>query len=165
MPIQNLTDLLAHELRDLLNAENQMTRLMGRMADLAHHEKLAELFEEHQKETGDHIERLKQSLRAMGREATPVHCHAMAGLITEGDSLLTNISDLETRDAALVGLAQKIQHYEMAGYGTARGHAEALGHKELVKTLQKTLDEEAKFDKKLSKLAEKNANEKAMAGV
>lgn len=163
--IENLEQLLIHQLRDLLSVERQMVRLMPRMAELAEDRELSRMFMSHHDDTNDHIKRLEACLTEMNQEVTEVRCEAIVGLITEADKLLTHTAENGVRDAALIGVAQKIQHYEMASYGTARAYAEAIDMKKLAKSLQKTLEDEDKLDKKLSKLAGKKINEKAMAAV
>jgi ferritin-like metal-binding protein YciE len=154
---------MIHQLRDLLSSSRQMSMLLPKMADLAHNEKLKELFNERGERSERHQELIRECLELMGAPRTPETCHAMIGLITEGDHLLSEVSDPEVRDAALIVTAQRIQHYEIAGYGTAKCHAEQLDERNVAEKIDVILKEEKKLDKRLSKLAESSVNEKALA--
>jgi ferritin-like metal-binding protein YciE len=159
--IRTLEDLLLHELKDLYDAENQLTKALPMMAQAASNRELKAGFEEHLRQTEGHIRRLEQVFQAMGQRASGETCLAMQGLIQEGNKTLQEDMEQTVRDAALIAAAQRIEHYEMAGYGTARTFAYVLGNQEAAQLLQQTLDEEEQTDKRLTMLANR-INEKAM---
>lgn len=161
--ITTFEELFVHQLRDLLSVEDQTRHLMPKMAELAQDSDLQKLFQAHSKETQKHHARIKECLESLDAPTRPETCHAMVGLITEADELIDSIRDSDVRDAALVSMAQRIQHYEIAGYGTAVAHAKVLGHKDIAKKLEQNLEDEGKTDKKLTKLAQKKLNSRAMA--
>lgn len=155
MNIQSLTDLLLEELQDLYDAEQQLVQALPKMADAAFAEELREAFEEHATQTQGHIQRLENVFKALKMPAKGKHCPAMAGLIQEAEELLKeeDDSDPSVLDAALIVAAQKVEHYEIASYGSARTFADTLGAREITKLLQETLDEGAETDRKLTALA------------
>jgi ferritin-like metal-binding protein YciE len=155
MNIQSLTDLLLEELQDLYDAEQQITKALPKMAEAAFSEELREAFESHTRETEQHVQRLKEAFKILKSPAKAKHCPAMSGLIQEAQELLDHEPDADPSvlDAALIVAAQKVEHYEIAGYGSARTFAETLGATRVAKLLQETLDEEAATDRKLSSLA------------
>ncbi len=148
-----LQELLIEELKDLYSAENQLTKALPKMASAASDEKLKEGFETHLDQTHEHIERLNRVMELL--EATPKGktCMAMKGLVAEGEEKIKEDAAPAIRDAALIAAAQKVEHYEIAGYGTVRTFAELLGEDEVASLLQETLDEEAETDRKLTQLA------------
>jgi ferritin-like metal-binding protein YciE len=158
----SLKDLLADELRDLHHAETQLTKALPKMAKAATNVELRQSFIDHLEETRDHLERLAQAFKHIDLPVKGKTCHAMKGLIEEGAEAIEAQGEDALRDAQLIGAAQRIEHYEIAAYGTARAFAEALGEDEVVDLLQQTLDEEGETDKKLSALAE-TINEEAAA--
>ncbi len=162
MQLNTLEDLFIHELKDLYNAENQITKALPKMAKAATSPELKAAFEEHLQETQGQIQRLDQVFEKLGRASSGVVCKAMQGLVAEGEEMVSEEADPEVKDAGLIAAAQRVEHYEMAGYGTVRTFAQQLGHTELADLLQQTLDEEGAADKKLPKLAESRINKAAV---
>lgn len=158
MKLNDLKDLYIHELKDLYSAEKQLVRALPKMAKAATHPDLKAGFEQHLEETKEHAKRLEQLLDALGQSTRGPKCKAMEGLIEEASSLIEEEPDPEVLDAGLIVGAQKVEHYEIAGYGSARTFAELLGEKEAAKVLQTTLDEEGATDKKLTDLAVSTVN-------
>jgi ferritin-like metal-binding protein YciE len=157
-----LEELLVEELKDLYSAENQIVKALPKMAKAANHEQLRAAFEEHLEQTRGHVERLDQIANEMGVSSVKgKKCHGMEGLIEEGKEKIDELED-NILDAGLIEAAQKVEHYEIAGYGTARTHARMLGLSKVAKLLQQTLDEEGKTDKKLTDLAENVVNVDAL---
>jgi len=156
-----LEELLVEELKDLYSAENQLVKALPRMAKAAHSPELKRAFERHLEETRRQVERLDQIGQTLATKMTGKKCKGMEGLIEEGKEVIEEDFDDNTRDAGLIGAAQRVEHYEIAGYGTARTHAELLGYPKVAKLLQQTLDEEAATDKKLTQLAESIINVEA----
>lgn len=163
MKIDSLDKLYLHELKDLYNAEAQILKALPKMAKAATSSKLADAFKEHVAETRVHIERLERIFNDMGVPAKGSKCEAMAGLVREAQGTMEEDMDPEVLDAALIGSAQRVEHYEMAGYGCARTYAKLLGRDNDARLLQETLDEEGATDKKLTKLATSVINLRAMA--
>ncbi len=153
MKLETLTDLYVHQLKDLYSAEKQLIKALPKMAKAATNAKLRAGFEQHLEETKEHAARLEQLLSAHGKSTRGPKCKAMEGLLEEGADLIEEEADPEVLDAGLIGAAQKVEHYEIAGYGTARSFAQIIGDKEGQKILQTTLDEEGATDAKLSELA------------
>ena len=153
MKLETLTDLYIHQLKDLYSAEKQLIKALPKMAKAATNEKLRAGFELHLEETKEHAVRLEQLLSAHKQTTRGPKCKAMEGLIEEGKELMEEEADPEILDVGLIGAAQKVEHYEIAGYGTARSLAELIGDKDGQKILQQTLDEEGATDKKLTDLA------------
>jgi ferritin-like metal-binding protein YciE len=154
----SLADLLDHELKDLYDAEHRITDALPKMADKASNPDLKRAFENHLRQTEKHIERLSSVFEHRGKEAERVKCDAMAGLIKEGSHVLSSDGCEDTIDAALIAAAQKVEHYEIASYGTARALAEQLNDSYSAELLQETLDEEKETDQKLTKIAEGAVN-------
>jgi ferritin-like metal-binding protein YciE len=161
MKINNMEDLFLHELRDLYSAEKQLTKALPKMAKAAGSDNLREAFESHLEETQGHVERLERIFEELGKAGRGVTCKAMQGLIEEGSEALELDTDDAIRDAAIIAAAQKVEHYEMAGYGTVRTFAELLGHDAAARLLQETLDEEKAADEKLTDLAQSEVNVEA----
>lgn len=159
--LTTLDNLLIQELRDLLDAENQLTRALPKMAKAATAPELKEAFLEHLDVTRRQVERLTQVFDELGKPAKGKRCEAMKGLITESQELLQENMEAELLDVGLIGAAQKVEHYEMAGYGTVRTMASVLGHKEAAQLLEQTLKEEEAADKKLTLIAKKYVNVRA----
>jgi ferritin-like metal-binding protein YciE len=153
MELDSLRDLYIEELKDLYSAENQITKALPKMAKAASSKSLKAGFEKHLNETKTHVERLQQIFKGLGVSPGNKKCHAMAGLVEEGQEIISEDAEPEVRDAGLIAAAQRVEHYEMAGYGCVRTYAELLGEKQAAKLLQKTLDEEGATDKKLTELA------------
>ena len=158
-----LQELLEDELKDLFNAENQIIKALPRMAKAASSPELKRAFEKHLAETRRQVTRLEQIGRALDMKLTGKKCKGMEGLIEEGKELLEEDLDENALDAGLIGAAQKVEHYEIAAYGTARTHAQLLGYDKVARLLQQTLDEEGATDKKLTTIAERIINVEAMS--
>jgi ferritin-like metal-binding protein YciE len=156
-----LQELLVDELKDLYSAENQIIKALPKMAKKAANPELRRAFENHLEETRQQAQRLEQIADEMDFSIRGKKCKGMEGLLEEGKEVMQEF-DEDTLDAGMIGAAQKVEHYEIAGYGTARTHASMLGLKRVAKLLQQTLDEEAKTDKKLSQLAENAINIEAL---
>jgi ferritin-like metal-binding protein YciE len=157
-----LHELFVDELKDLYNAENQLIKALPRMAKAAATPELKRAFEKHLGETRRQAQRLEQIGRALDVKVTGKKCKGMEGLIAEGKELLQDDLDESALDAGLIGAAQKVEHYEIAAYGTARTHAQMLGHDKIARLLQQTLDEEGEADKKLTAIAERRVNAEAL---
>lgn len=162
--LNDLNDLLVDQLKDLYNAEGQLTKALPKMAKKATNPELKKAFETHLAETQQQISRLEQVFEALGEKPKGKTCHAMKGLIEEAQEVLSEDAEDAVRDAALIAAAQRVEHYEIAGYGTVRTYAESLGHKEAARLLQQTLDEEGKTDKLLTQIAETCVNQIAEMG-
>jgi ferritin-like metal-binding protein YciE len=158
MEIDSLHELFVEELKDLYSAENQLLKAMPKMVKKAQHPQLKKAIETHMRETEGQIKRLDQIFDDLGEKAKGKKCVAMEGLINEAKEHMSEDMEADVMDAALIGMAQKIEHYEIAGYGTARTYARLLGNKDVAKLLQQTLDEEGKTDKLLTQLAESSIN-------
>ena len=161
MAMDSLKDLYIDELKDLYNAENQLLKALPRMAKKATSPDLRAAFQEHLGQTEGQVNRLERIFKALGEKPTGKTCKAMKGLVEEGKEIMEEDGDESVLDAALIGAAQKVEHYEIASYGTARTFASLLGEEDAVAALQKTLDEEAATDKKLTALAESLVNPEA----
>ena len=154
MKIQSMEDLMVHELQDLRSAEEQLVEALPKMAEAASSAQLKKAFNAHLKQTQTHLTRAEKALEHLGKGPGNMKCKGMEGLIKEGDEAIKDVTDPQTLDAALIGAAQRVEHYEIAGYGTARAHAEELGLTEIADLLQLTLDEEGETNKLLTQLAE-----------
>jgi len=159
--MKDLKALFEHQLKDLYSAETQLIKALPKMVKNAHDKKLKEAFEGHLEETKEQKERLSEICKELGIKPTGETCKAMKGLIEEAEDFLKEDASEEVRDAGLIADAQRVEHYEISGYGTVVRYAKELGHKEIAKKLQKTLDEEYNADNKLDKLAESRLNKKA----
>jgi ferritin-like metal-binding protein YciE len=155
MAIRTFEDLLVDEIKDLYDAEHQLTKALPKMAKAATSPELKTAFESHLKQTEGHIKRLEQVFEGLGKKPTRKTCAAMKGLVEEGSEVIEEEMDPEVKDAALIGAAQRVEHYEMAGYGTVRTFAHLLGHHDLEAILQSTLEEEGAADHKLTAIASK----------
>jgi ferritin-like metal-binding protein YciE len=158
MELHTLTDLYIHELKDLYSAEQQLVKALPKMAKAAVNKELAAGFEEHLEQTKGHAQRLERILSSHKQTVREPKCKGMEGLVAEGAELIEQEADDEVKDAGLIAAAQRVEHYEMAGYGTARCYAELLGEKEDANLLQMTLEEERATDQKLTKLAKTAIN-------
>ncbi|QMU28459.1 YciE/YciF ferroxidase family protein [Adhaeribacter radiodurans] len=161
MKMQSLNDLLIHQLQDLYGAEQQLLKAMPKMASTAKSAKLKQALETHMTETQNQVKRLEQVFQSMGIEAEAIKCKAMEGLLKEADEMLSEDADPEVMDAGIIASAQRVEHYEIAGYGTASTYAKYLGHNEAFTLLQETLNEEKKTDELLTGIAESSVNIKA----
>jgi ferritin-like metal-binding protein YciE len=153
--LETLHDLFVHELRDLFDAENQLIKAMPAMAQAAKSEQLRESFELHLRETKEQVRRLETVFQALGTSPEGKTCKAMQGLILEGRELLAEDADPDVLDAGLIVAAQKIEHYEIAGYGSVCTFARILNYKDALRELKATMAEEENTDKKLTDIASK----------
>ena len=160
---ESLRTHLIEELTDLLDAENQLTKALPKMAESATSRQLRAAFNNHLRETHGHITRLNQALRLLGEEPDSKTCEAMEGLLEEGQSMMKKTPAGALRDAVMITGAQKVEHYEMASYGTVRTYAQVLGEQEVARLLQQTLKEERTADRTLTQIAESSINQKATA--
>ena len=163
MKLQTLRDLYVHELKDLYSAEQQLIKALPKMAKAATNEELAAGFKEHLEQTREHAQRLERVLSALGQTTRGPKCQGMEGIVAEGAEMIEEEGDDEVKDAGLIAAAQRVEHYEMAGYGTARTYAELLDDNEGVKLLSQTFKEEKETDEKLTKLAKSAINVSAAA--
>jgi ferritin-like metal-binding protein YciE len=161
MEMDSLQELLVDEMRDLYSAENQLLKALPKMSKKASNAQLKKAFETHTRETEGHVQRLQKAFEKLGKKPTGKKCAAMEGLIEEGKEMMGEDMDDDTMDAALIAIAQKVEHYEIASYGTVRTWAQQVGDDQLAKVLQQTLDEEGKTDKLLTELAESVINVEA----
>ncbi|HTE20883.1 MAG TPA: ferritin-like domain-containing protein [Armatimonadota bacterium] len=161
MPLASLQELMVEELKDIYSAETQILEALPKLAEAATAKKLKTAFTSHVKQTEGQVKRLDKIFKKLGQEPGGTTCKAMQGLVREGQDLLKKGGDPQVMDAALIAAAQKVEHYEIASYGTARTWAALLGDQETADLLQQTLDEEGETDKKLTALAEGGINEAA----
>jgi ferritin-like metal-binding protein YciE len=154
MKFNNLHELFLHEIIDLYDAEHQITKALPKMKKAANSADLQAGFQEHLEQTQEHIKRLEEVFKIVEKKPKRETCEAMKGLLKEGDEIIKENPDSEALDAALIAAAQRVEHYEMAGYGTVRTYAQLLGYHDAADLLQKTLDEEGETNKKLTALAE-----------
>lgn len=155
MELDNLKNLFIDQLKDLKDAENQLAKALPKMAKTASSSQLQRAFEEHLEQTKTHLQRVEQVLEEVTGNSRGKKCKAMEGLIEEGMELMKEKADPEVMDAGLIAAAQKVEHYEIASYGTARTYANLLGFDRAAQILQETLDEEGETDKRLTRLAER----------
>ena len=161
MSMDSLKDLYIDELKDLYNAENQLVKALPKMAKKASAPELKRAFLDHLTVTKKHVERLETIFKALGEKPTGKTCKAMKGLVEEGKEVIEEDGDPSVLDAALIGAAQRVEHYEIAGYGVVRTFANLLGNTKAADLLQRTLNEEGETDKKLTALAESVINVRA----
>jgi ferritin-like metal-binding protein YciE len=159
--MKNLQDLFVDTIKDIYDAEKQITKAMPKMIKEAHSNALKQGFQQHLEQTEKQIQRLEQVFKDLDMPARGKHCAGMEGLIKEGQEIMEEDIDPEVLDAALIASAQKIEHYEISSYGTARAYAQALGHTSIARLLDQTANEEGQTDKKLTALAESHINVKA----
>ena len=165
MEIDSLQKLYVDHLKDVYSAEKQIIQALPKMAKNASNAQLRAAFQEHLEQTRGQVERLDRIFERLGKSSRGKKCKGMEGLIEEGKEVLEEDMDDDVRDAALIAAAQKVEHYEIAAYGTLRTYAELLGEKQDAKLLQHTLDEEGNADKKLTQLAESTVNLEALEAV
>lgn len=159
--ITTMEELFIDEIRDLYDAEKQLTKALPKMAKAAVSEELREEFDEHLGQTEKQIARLERIFALVGENAKGRKCAAMTGLIEEGEEIIDHSKETPVRDAGLIAAAQKVEHYEISGYGSARTHAELLGNDEAARLLDETLIEEKEMDERLTQLAEAMINTEA----
>jgi ferritin-like metal-binding protein YciE len=165
MKLETLHDLYVDELKDLYNAEHQLLKALPKMAKAASDPQLAKAFTTHLAETEGQVERLEKIFKTLDASPKGKTCKAMQGLLEEGKDVMSEDADPTVMDAALIAAAQRVEHYEMAGYGCVRTFARLLGYEDAAALLQKTLNEEGAADKKLTKLAETVINVEAVDPV
>jgi ferritin-like metal-binding protein YciE len=165
MKLDSFDALFLHEIQDLYSAEKQLVTALPKMAKGASCAELKQAFETHLEQTKGHVNRLETIFKDLQLSAGLHKCKAMEGLIEEGSELLKEDADEAIRDAALIGAAQRVEHYEIAGYGTARTFAEMLGYTDAAELLQQTLDEEKETDHSLTELALTTVNVEAHNGT
>ncbi|MFZ0321510.1 MAG: ferritin-like domain-containing protein [Candidatus Sulfotelmatobacter sp.] len=153
MSKNSLKELYVEELKDLLSAENQLTKALPKMAKAASSDELRQGFEEHLQQTQGHVERLQQIFEMLGEKGSGKKCLGMEGLVKEGAEIMGEDFEDAMMDAALISAAQRVEHYEIAGYGTVIAFAELLGESEQASLLKETLQEEKETDEKLTELA------------
>jgi len=154
MKLDSLEDVFVHQLNDLYSAEDQLVEALPKMAEAASNGELRKALEHHLQETKDHRDRVQEIFGQLGKRRSGEECKAMKGLIEEGEEVIrTSGADSAAKDAALIAAAQRVEHYEIAAYGTARTLAGELGHDEAKDLLDQTLDEESNADKLLTKIA------------
>jgi len=154
MKLDTLRELLVEQVQDLYDAEQQLTKALPKMAKAASSRELKAAFEKHLRETEGHVERLEKVFEALGEKAKAKTCKAMKGLIEEGSETMKEDAEPEVLDAALIAAAQRVEHYEIAGYGTVRSYARLLKETKCVSLFEATLNEEAATDQALTQLAE-----------
>ena len=153
MGFHTLRDVLQEQLEDLHSAETQLVTALPKMAQSAHHDELRQAFEHHLEETREHVKRVEEALGELGVSHPTEVCKGMQGLIAEGEEMMRMAGDPTVKDAALIGAAQRVEHYEIAGYGTARQLADDCGFDGIRDLMDQTLDEESQADKLLTKIA------------
>ena len=163
MKLDSIKKLYIEELRHLYSAENQLVKALPKMAKGASSDELKQAFEDHLEQTKEHVERLEEIFERLSEEPTGRTCKGMQGLIEEGAEMLREKGEEAVIDAGLIGAAQRVEHYEIAAYGTVRTFADLLGEEEAAEVLQQTLDEEVETDTRLTELAEEVVNASALA--
>jgi ferritin-like metal-binding protein YciE len=153
MPEKGLQELYVDELKDIYNAETQLVKALPKMAKAASYEKLRKGFEEHLEQTKGHVSRLEQIFESLGESPKGKKCKGMEGLVEEGSEMIDEDLEASVKDSGLIGAAQRVEHYEIAAYGTVRAFAETLGQEDHVTLLEETLEEEKQTDEKLTELA------------
>jgi ferritin-like metal-binding protein YciE len=156
--LESLEDLYVEELKDLYSAEKQLVRALPKMRKAATNDELAQAFADHLEQTEEHVTRLEQIFDNLGRSPRGKKCKGMEGLLEEGKDVMHEDGEDDVIDAALISAAQRVEHYEMAGYGSVRTYALQLGYDDQARILQQTLDEEGAADKLLTQLAEGRIN-------
>jgi len=162
--MDSLKDLYVEQLRDLYSAETQILKALPMMAERASNPQLKSAFQDHERVTHDQVKRLEAIFDGLGEKPGGHHCKGMEGLLKEGEEMIKEKGDPATIDAGLIAAAQRVEHYEIAGYGCVRTYAETLGMSDHARTLQQTLDEEGETDHSLTALAERIINPQAEGG-
>jgi ferritin-like metal-binding protein YciE len=160
--LDSLDTLFLDQLQDLYDAEQRLVQALPKMAEAAHQRTLKEAFQKHLRETQNHVTRLERVFQSLGQQAKAKTCEAMKGLVAEGGEAIDAQGDPDVKDAALIAAAQRVEHYEIAAYGTARTFARRLKKEAAVKLLDETLAEEKAADQKLTQLAESGINQQAV---
>jgi ferritin-like metal-binding protein YciE len=162
MAVKSVNDLELEELRDIYHAEKQLVKALPKMAKKAKSDKLRQAFELHLDQTKGHVDRLEQVFEKLDTRPRAKRCEAMEGLIEEAEELMEEVNTPEVLDAALIAAAQKVEHYEIASYGTLHALAEELGQNEVANLLEQTLNEEKEADEKLNQIALSDVNKAAL---
>ena len=164
MSVGTMDELFVDELKDLYSAEKQITRALPKLVKAATSDELREAFQSHLEETNGHVVRLEKAFEILGKSPKGKTCVGMKGVLEEGAEVLEDTDKGEVRDAGLISAAQRVEHYEMAGYGAARNFAKLLGQDEIAELLEETLEEEKAADKKLTSISvQVNAEAKSAA--
>jgi ferritin-like metal-binding protein YciE len=163
MKLESLQDLYVEQLRDLYSAETQIVDALPKMVEAAHNPQLKQGFEEHLAQTRQHVQRLEQIFQGLSLRPGGETCEGMEGLLKEGKEMMKMKGNPEVIDAGLIAAAQRVEHYEIAGYGTVRTFARMLGFDEDARLLERTLQEEEATDKRLTQMAESRVNVEALA--
>ena len=153
MKVESIEDLFLDELKDLYSAEKQITKALPKLVKAASTEELSAAFDSHLQETKGHVERLEEIFQKLGKKGTGKTCEGMKGVLEEGAEVVQEIEKGPLRDAGLIAAAQRVEHYEIAGYGSVRAFAQLLGKADIVELLEQTLDEEKAADEKLTKIS------------
>lgn len=161
MPLNSMQDLMIHKLQDIYDAENQALQAYPQIVEAVSSQELKQALQTHQQQTQGQVQRLEQIFQQMGAQPGGETCKGMQGLIQEGQKIIKEGGAPEVLDAAIIAAAQAIEHYEIAGYGTARTLAQQAGMTEAAQLLEQTLEEEKQTDALLTQLAEQNVNQKA----
>jgi ferritin-like metal-binding protein YciE len=164
MKVESIEDLFLDELKDLYSAEKQITKALPKLVKAASTEELSAAFDSHLQETKGHVERLEEIFQKLGKKGTGKTCEGMKGVLEEGSEVIQEIEKGPVRDAGLIAAAQRVEHYEIAGYGSVRSFAELLGKTDIVELLEQTLDEEKAADEKLTKISE-SVNQEAQTAA
>jgi ferritin-like metal-binding protein YciE len=162
MSIETMEDLFIDEIEDLYDAEQRLVKALPKMAEAATSEELRMAFEDHLEQTRGHVQRLEEVFAELGKEPSKKTCDAMKGLIKEGEKVASDVDQSPLRDVGLIGAANRVEHYEMAAYGTVRELAKNLGLSRSAQLLDQTYSEEKAADAKLTRLAETSVNPAAM---
>jgi ferritin-like metal-binding protein YciE len=165
MAVKSVNDLLLDELRDIYHAEKQLVKALPKMAKKAKSDELRQAFEHHLEQTKGQVERLDQIFEQLNARSSGQRCEAMEGLIEEAKEMMEEITTPEVLDAAMIAAAQKVEHYEIASYGSVQALAEALGHKDAARLLEETLEEEKETDQKLNQIALSGVNQSALSAA
>jgi ferritin-like metal-binding protein YciE len=164
MKVESIEDLFLDELKDLYSAEKQITKALPKLVKAASTQELSEAFESHLEETKGHVERLEEIFEKLGKKGAGKTCEGMKGVLEEGSEVIQEIEKGPIRDAGLIAAAQRVEHYEIAGYGSVRSFAELLGKTDIVELLEETLQEEKAADEKLTKISE-SVNQEAQTAA
>jgi ferritin-like metal-binding protein YciE len=162
MKLESLKDLYLEQLKDLYSAETQLVDALPKMADAASSPELKNAFREHLNQTRQHVDRLEQVFRKLDESPKGQTCEGMKGLVKEGQEMIKMKGEPEVIDAGLIAAAQRVEHYEIAGYGTVRTYAELLGDQEAVRLLERTHQEEEETDERLTEIAESHITQEAL---
>ena len=164
MKVESIEDLFLDELKDLYSAEKQITKALPKLVKAASTQELSAAFDSHLQETKGHVERLEEIFQKLGKRGAGKTCEGMKGVLEEGSEVVQEIEKGPIRDAGLIAAAQRVEHYEIAGYGSVRSLAQLLGKTDIVELLEETLEEEKEADEKLTKISE-SVNQEAQTAA